>query len=48
MPGLLALAEPIVDRQKLLLAARVGADQHQDALAIMLEARRERPAARPR
>jgi hypothetical protein len=41
VPGLLALAKAIVDRQELLLAARVGADQHQDALALVLEARRE-------
>jgi hypothetical protein len=41
VPGLLALAETVVDREQLSLAARVGADQDQDAPAVVLEARRE-------
>jgi hypothetical protein len=47
VPRLLALAEAVLDRQELLLAAGVGADQDQDALPLVLEPGREVDAIRP-
>ena len=47
VPALLARAKAVVDRQELLLAARVSADQDQDALPVVLEARREVDPVRP-
>ena len=47
VPALLALPEAVVDRQELLLAACVSADQDQDALAVVLEPRREVDPVRP-
>src|ERR671920_1015079 len=47
VPALLTLAEAVVDRQELLLAAGVGADQDQHALPVVLETRREVDPIRP-
>ena len=47
VPALLALPEAVVERQELLLAARVSADQNQDALAVVLEPGREADPVRP-
>jgi hypothetical protein len=37
VPALLALARAVLDREQLLLAIRVGADQDQHALPLVLE-----------
>jgi hypothetical protein len=46
-PALGALSKTILDRQQLLPALGVGADENQDALPIMLEPRREIDAVGP-
>jgi hypothetical protein len=47
VPALLALAKAVVDREQLLLAVRISADQNQDALLVVLEAWREVNPIRP-
>jgi hypothetical protein len=47
MPALLALAKAVADRQQLLLAGSIGANDDQDALTLMLEPGAEIDAVRP-
>src|SRR5262249_3553510 len=46
-PALGALPEAVLDRQQLLATLHVGTDDHQDAVPIVLEPRREVDAVRP-
>src|SRR4051812_49875694 len=46
-PALGALAKAVLDRQQFLAPAGVGGDQHQQALALVLQTRREVHAIGP-
>ncbi len=46
-PALGALTKAILDRQQLLAAASIGADQHQHALSLVLQPRGEVDAISP-
>jgi hypothetical protein len=46
-PGLRALPVTIGDRQQLLAAQLVGTDDHQDALPVLIQPRREVDAIGP-